>query len=537
MPNFVELYSFFISIFPLATFFLLVLLGRFSLFKSSLYSFILMLFITAFFWKIVPFALLGALLKSFVSTFEIIFIIFGALTLNYVLEHTRFMKTIKLTISKSSKDSILSMLVIAWFFVAFIEGIAGFGLPAVLAAPLLVSLGLSPSTAIIISLLGDSVAVSYGAVGVPINKGILLTIPAGQLSDYLRISVQEIANQIALKNALYHLFISSFVPLIMIYFILKDLKKPLRNIKKYLIPSIVAGLSVTFFMYLTILFVNETLASILASLIGLTLFLFLYERSFLYKLLFNKIKGISEFKIFEAFSPYAFLVVLLLILKLPYLRFLNNFALFKVAKLGSIPLNLEFNPFMSPGLSFVIVTLFFYFALKRRFSLKKAFSTSFNKIRNTFITLFLVISLVQMMIFSSYGYFYLAPNQSILEVTSNGLVFFVSALSRIVPFGDNLNYFLPGLLGLMGASLAGSATVSNILFSNISIALLSDPIKALALQNIGASLGNLTSLYNILIVSSIVGLVGLEFKILKKTLPLAIGFYLGSVLLCVLGIC
>ncbi len=530
MPVNLDLFVFFIAIFPLLTFFLLVLLARFTLFLSSLYAFILMLFVSAFFWHMPIKVFVAAFIKSFFSTFEIVFILFGALTLISILDYTGLFKTVKLTISKSSKDKVISMLVIAWFFVSFIEGIAGFGLPAVLSAPLLISLGLSPITSIIISLLGDSVAVSFGAVGVPINKGILLTVPSGQIAEYLNIPINQLARQIALKNALYHIFISSFVPIIMVFFILKDLKKPFIEFKKYLIPSIISGISLTFLMYFTIYFLDASLASIISPLLSLFVFILIYERDFFINLFKNNIVELNRKKVFLSFLPYVLLVVILSFQKIFSIDFFKSYALLSLQEFKNVELNLQFNPLFSPGFAFLIVGIFLYFYLGKNFGLKRLFDESFHKIKKIFITLFLIISLTQLMVYSKYGYFFNSSNNSILDVTSSNIFYFVSLISNKIPYGHFLNYFLPGFLGLMGASLAGSATVSNILFSNISLSALEDPINSLALQNIGASLGNLISLYNILIVSSVVGFFNKEFKILKITFFLAVFFYLLSVI-------
>ena len=54
---------------------------------------------------------------------------------------------------------------IGWFFGLFMEGAAGFGTPVALAAPLLVALGVEPARAVAIALIGHSLGVSFGAVG------------------------------------------------------------------------------------------------------------------------------------------------------------------------------------------------------------------------------------------------------------------------------------------------------------------------------------------------------------------------------------
>ena len=81
----------------------------------------------------------------------------------------------------------LGAVLVGWFFALFLEGAAGFGTPVALAAPLLVTLGLSPGRALAAALIGHAAGVSFGAVGTPIlpqaaatglDPGALATVPA-----------------------------------------------------------------------------------------------------------------------------------------------------------------------------------------------------------------------------------------------------------------------------------------------------------------------------------------------------------------------
>jgi len=86
--------------------------------------------------------------------------------------------------------------------------------------------------------------------------------------------------------------------------------------------------------------------------------------------------------------------------------------------------------------------------------------------------------------------------------------------------GKSWPFFAP-LLGALGAFFAGSATVSNLTFAAIqdSIArtLGFDRTSILALQSVGAAMGNMVAISNIVAVSSILGLVNQDGFILKGT--------------------
>ena len=87
--------------------------------------------------------------------------------------------------------------------------------------------------------------------------------------------------------------------------------------------------------------------------------------------------------------------------------------------------------------------------------------------------------------------------------------------------------FFSPLLGALGAFFAGSATVSNLTFAGIqdSIArtLGFDRTSILALQSVGAAMGNMIAISNIVAVTSILGLENQEGFVLKRTvIPLVV---------------
>jgi lactate permease len=66
-----------------------------------------------------------------------------------------------------------NVLVAAWIFPSFVQGVAGFGTPIVVSAPLLVSMGLSRVRAVALPLIGYNWAVGFGSVGSSFYMGAL----------------------------------------------------------------------------------------------------------------------------------------------------------------------------------------------------------------------------------------------------------------------------------------------------------------------------------------------------------------------------
>ena len=72
-------------------------------------------------------------------------------------------------------DPRIVVLLVAWFFGLFMEGAAGFGTPVALGAPILVSLGVAPVHAVALMLVGHAAGVSFGAIGTPVVPQVAAT--------------------------------------------------------------------------------------------------------------------------------------------------------------------------------------------------------------------------------------------------------------------------------------------------------------------------------------------------------------------------
>ena len=108
-------------------------------------------------------------ITGFLSAFEVLVIIFGAILIMNTLKRSGAMDSINRMFNGITPDARLQAIIIGFIFGAFIEGAAGFGTPAALAAPLMISVGFPPLAAAVVALIFNSVPVPYGAVGTPTN--------------------------------------------------------------------------------------------------------------------------------------------------------------------------------------------------------------------------------------------------------------------------------------------------------------------------------------------------------------------------------
>ena len=94
--------------------------------------------------------------------------------------------------------------------------------------------------------------------------------------------------------------------------------------------------------------------------------------------------------------------------------------------------------------------------------------------------------------------------------------------------------YFAGFLGALGSFFSGSNTISNLTFGPIQLRIAQDlgvsPTTMLALQTVGAAMGNMVAIHNIVAVCAVLGLKNQEGAILKKTVipTLAYGVILAA---------
>lgn len=98
----------------------------------------------------------------------ILFIILMAIYSYNVLLHTGKIEVLKQQFSAISTDKSVQVLLITWGFGGLLEGMAGFGTAVAIPAAILISLGFKPIFSAVVSLIANSVATAFGAVGVPV---------------------------------------------------------------------------------------------------------------------------------------------------------------------------------------------------------------------------------------------------------------------------------------------------------------------------------------------------------------------------------
>jgi lactate permease len=431
---------------------------------------------------------------------DILLIIFGAIFFLEILKKNKVTESLAVHLDNFSSDIRVQVIMLAWFLENFLEGIAGFGTPSTVVAPLLIVLGISPLKAVILALLGNSTSVPFGAVGTPIRIG------------FAGINIDPIS--IASTTALYN-FVGLLVPSFMLWVLVSSKENRFTLFKQALPFALWSGIAFVIPSYLVSLFGIE-FPSILGSIFGVILVVITGRLGiFTPKPIYHNItKDINDnskpLSLKMSILPYALFIVLLILAKFLLLNLTF-----------SIPwLSYNINIF-NPGFVFIISTLIVAFYSKISWSqISKVSQIAFNKSIEPFLVIFAMSAVVQLMNNSA------NITRQIPSITQTLSMFFrTQFLPVLAPF-----------IGAIGSFITGSATVSNLMFApsiySSSLFLGLDPVKILALTVVGAGAGNMIALADVLVAKTVAGVTSGLRDIILLLLPFCV-IYL--VLVALLG--
>ncbi len=109
----------------------------------------------------------------------ILLVIFAALLLYRVGTAAGAFHSLRTGVQKQSRNQVFLVLAFGWVFASFLQGIAGFGAPIAITAPILVALRVRPVYAVVIPLIGHAWAKFFGTLGV----GWLATLQVTEVED------------------------------------------------------------------------------------------------------------------------------------------------------------------------------------------------------------------------------------------------------------------------------------------------------------------------------------------------------------------
>lgn len=491
-------------------------------------------------WDMTLNRVLASALQGVVITIAVLWIVFGAIFLLNTLKHTGAICVIRRGFTHVSPDRRVQAIIIAWCFGTFIEGASGFGTPAAIAAPLLVAIGFPALAAVMMGMMIQSTPVSFGAVGTPIvigvNNGLdKTTIGADLLANGWQ--WEQFIQLITSEVAILHAIVGTFMPLLMVVMLTRffGANKSWREGLAILPFALFAGVAFTLPYALTGIFLGPEFPSLLGGMVSMVLVVTAAKHGFLIPkqdwqfapqenwpknwfgtlTLDSEDRGINpNMSPVVAWIPYV-LVAVLLVCSRVFVEFkalLSSVGVSFSAILGEVGINAGINPLYLPGGLLLISALAGAFIhCKRRDALSALVNASKESTRTILSAGFVLIFTIPMVrIFINSGV-------NLSDIPSMPVA---SAQLFADIFGQAFPLVSP-VIGALGAFIAGSNTVSNMMFSQFQFeaanTLNISPTLMVATQAVGAAAGNMIAIHNVVAASATVGLLGQEGATLRRT--------------------
>ena len=531
-----------LSLLPIATVAVFLVLLRWPASRAMPLTYAVAAALALFVWQVPGLQVAAATINGLVIALTLLYIIFGAILLLNTLQASGAIGVIRRGFTDVSRDRRVQVIIVAWLFGSFIEGSAGFGTPAAVAVPLLVGLGFPGMAAVMAGMIIQSTPVSFGAAGTPILVGVnngLSADPAlvawgmervgGEWADFLRL--------VGFRVAVLHAVAGVLVPLVLVSFMTRffgERKSFAEGLQVWKF-ALFAALAMTVPYVAAGYALGPEFPAVVGSLFGLAIVVTAARRGFLVPKpeeawdfgpkagwpaewtgsieVRDTAKDEAPMSLARAWTPYVIVALLLLTSRVvdPFKEYLESFQLTWEAILGVTAVNMNaVQPLYLPGGLFIATSLVTFFLHRIPGpAYRQAWSTSLQVTAAASIALVFTVPMVQVFINTMDG---AAGFERMPIVLADGVASLVGGAWPI---------FAP-FIGGIGAAVAGSNTVSNMMFSlfqfNMGERIAADPVWIVALQAVGGAAGNMICVHNVVAASAVVGLLGREGSIIRITL-------------------
>ncbi|MGR8981381.1 MAG: L-lactate permease [Gammaproteobacteria bacterium] len=499
-------------------------------------------------WKLSFSQVAAASVKGIIVAATLLYIIFGAILLLNTLQQSGAIKVIRQGFTDISPDRRIQVIIIAWLFGSFIEGSSGFGTPAAVAVPLLVGLGFPAMAAVVAGMIIQSTPVSFGALGTPILVGVNTGLSgdasvyefirqagiAGASAEFVgRPFLQLIGEKVSILHAITGTLIPLFVVSLMTRFF--GASRSFNDGLKIWKFALFASLSMTIPYVIVAHIFGPEFPSIMGSLIGLAIVVTAIRAGwfvpapdevwdFQDKSQWDpEWSGVIEIhdiahergtmSTFKAWVPYLLIALLLILTRVPSLGISDLLKSWSIewsnifgSSVGTGGIQLLY----SPGSIFIVVSLATFFIHQMRGNAyRKAVIDSCRTMLMASLPLLSTVPMVQVFLNSQGG---MAGYAKMPNALAEGVAILAGSAWPI----------FATFIGGFGAFVAGSNTVSNMTFSLFQFGVGQhigvDPTWIIALQAVGGAAGNIICVHNVVAASAVVGLLGKEGLVIRKTL-------------------
>ena len=525
---------------PVAIVFVLLVVMRRSAKLAMLAAYLVTVALALVLWGAPIARIAGATVNGLVTAVTLLYIVFGAILLLYTVQESGAIRTIRRGFTDISPDRRIQAIIIAWMFGSMIEGASGFGTPAAVAAPLLLAIGFPAMAAVMVTLIIQSTPVSFGAVGTPMLVGINTGLSNSEAVDtaIAPMTLAEYVPVVAAQVALVHALVGVLIPLLMVGMLTRffgasrSFAEGFRAWKF----AIFAGLAFTLPYLLVANVLGPEFPSLLGGLIGLLIVVpaaragwFLPSDSFDFPPRDQWEDGWQgsvhpeeadlgpqgrQISLLTAWMPYVIVAVLLVLTRTiaPLKAWLTGpSTTIAFRDLFGSGINASAQFLYAPGSVMIVASLISValFRMRGR-DYGRAWAISGRTMLAAAPALLLAVPMVQVFINSG------SDGMPSMPITL--------AQGMAAATGATWPIFAP-VVGALGAFIAGSNTVSNMMFSLFQFSTaqgigldLAGITVVVVLQAVGGAAGNMICVHNVVAASATVGLTDREGDLIRKTL-------------------
>lgn len=511
--------EYFLSVIPIILLFGLLLGVKMSGWKSALLTLLITVIIAAIavscgrlqlslpsqsVFQVIGWGVAEGVLKALFPIFLII--LTAIFSYNLMLESGQI-DVIKRQFVALTDDKGLLVLLMVWGFGGLLEGMAGFGTAVAIPAAILIGLGFKPFFSALVSLLGNTVATGFGAVGVPLITLCKEAAPDG-------IPSQEMMSRISMDAVIQLTPMFFFIPFVIL--MLTDRSAWIKNL---LLTVWVGGISLAA-QYLSARYIGIETPAIIGSIAAILAIIAAA------KVLGNKSEqsGVSLPEALKAWSVYICILVLIL-LSSPLCRPINGFLKSHLVTSFVIPViesRFQFGWLSNAAVMILVGSLIG--GLVQGLSVRRqavVFARTMVNLRFTALTIVGLIALASVMNYTG-----------MISTMASGIVALTGGFYPLCA----------PLIGAVGTFVTGSDTSSNILFAKLQMNVAGNlgfsPSQSdwlLASNSTGATGGKMISPQSIVIATAACNMKGSDSAILKAAIPYAAIYVAISGLLVYLG--
>ena len=485
--------QFFLSLLPILVILILMIGFRWGAARSGGAGYLSALVIAKVAFGAGPVLLAVAHMKALLLAVDVLLIIWAAFLLYRVVDEAGTINTLSEVLPKFTPDRGMQAIIIGWVFASFLQGVGGFGVPVAVVAPILIGLGFSPLSAIIVPSIGHGWSITFGSLGSSFNALLAATgVPEAILAPL----------------AALYLGIACLIS----GFMVVQVTGGLDSIRRLFLPILVIGVVMALVQYFVVTNGLWYLGSFFASLAGIVVLLFFTYRQNIDS---DRIIDRGDFKKLSI-SIIGYLLLIIVTLSIQLVPPINNF--FNQIKFEMIfPEVTTADGFTTPsesgrqlsllghtGMILFYASVLSYLTyqgmgLYQKGSKRHILATTATRVMASSVS---IASMVAMTVIMQHA--------GMIEILAQGMA---SKTGRLFPI-------VAPWIGAIGAFMTGSNTNSNVVFGALqyrTAELLGYSVMIiLGAQTAGAAIASIIAPTKVVVGASAIGMAGKEGHVLRN---------------------